>query len=42
VVTLSLPPLADRREDIALLANHFLPSWPPNTASACLALRPRP
>ncbi|MGE0333059.1 MAG: sigma 54-interacting transcriptional regulator [Ramlibacter sp.] len=24
VVTLSLPPLADRREDIALLANHFL------------------
>ncbi len=24
VVTLSLPPLAERREDIALLANHFL------------------
>jgi len=26
VVTLSLPPLADRREDIPLLANHFLDS----------------
>jgi two-component system response regulator GlrR len=24
VVTLSLPPLAERREDVALLANHFL------------------
>ena len=40
VVKLYIPPLAERREDIPLLANHFLRGWRSATASGRLALSP--
>jgi two-component system response regulator GlrR len=41
VVTLSLPPLADRREDIALLANHFPAQAGGQVRPAAVGLRTR-
>jgi transcriptional regulator with PAS, ATPase and Fis domain len=40
VITLTLPPLAQRREDVAPMASQFLQRWPPSTARPCAASRP--
>jgi two-component system response regulator GlrR len=40
VITLTLPPLAQRREDVAPMATSSCSRWPPSTARPCTASRP--